>query len=263
MAVAYGAGTIREKPAQEGLAYLLENLMFQGSENVPPSSTSAIVQKVGGELNATTTADKALFYETLPSNYLALALWLESDRMKSLAITPGGHREDADRRSSKAAPDRLASDPLFRDLRGIRLPPLPGRSLRPPPHRDGRGAELILREAGDRWPSTRPTTSPTTPSWPSSAISTRPGRGSSWRGISIPSRRAPTCPRRPVPSFDPAQRRRRPHGPRRHRTAPASTWVSGSSPSSPGDVYALRILEYLLAEGETSRLRDRLIRQAT
>ncbi|MCK7514327.1 MAG: insulinase family protein [Desulfobacterales bacterium] len=76
------------RPGQEGLAYLLENLMFQGSENISPLQHIAFVQKVGGELNATTTPDKALFYETLPSNQLALALWLESDRMKSLAITP-------------------------------------------------------------------------------------------------------------------------------------------------------------------------------
>jgi predicted Zn-dependent peptidase len=88
VAVAYRAGTLYEKPSQEGLAYLLENLMFQGSENVGPLQHVAFIQKVGGELNATTTPDKALFYETLPSNQLALALWLESDRMKSLALTP-------------------------------------------------------------------------------------------------------------------------------------------------------------------------------
>lgn len=87
VAVGYGAGTIREQPGQEGLAYLLENLMFQGSENVGPLQHVGYVQNVGGELNATTGVDKSLYYQTLPSNHLALALWLESDRMRSLAIT--------------------------------------------------------------------------------------------------------------------------------------------------------------------------------
>jgi zinc protease len=86
--VAYGAGSIREERGQVGLAYLLENLMFQGSENVSPLQHLNFIQKVGGELNANTTLDKTLFYETLPSNQLALALWLESDRMKALAFTP-------------------------------------------------------------------------------------------------------------------------------------------------------------------------------
>jgi zinc protease len=88
--VAYGAGSIRERPGQIGLAYLMENMMFQGSENVSPLQHINFVQQAGGELNANTTLDKALFYETLPSNQLSLALWLESDRMKSLILTPAG-----------------------------------------------------------------------------------------------------------------------------------------------------------------------------
>jgi len=84
--VAYGAGTIWEQRGQIGLAFLMENLMFQGSENVSPLQHLNFIQKTGGELNANTTLDKALFYETLPSNQLALALWLESDRMRSLSI---------------------------------------------------------------------------------------------------------------------------------------------------------------------------------
>src|SRR5512143_3194455 len=51
LAVGYSAGTLREKPGQEGLAYLVENLMFQGSDNVSPLQHVSFVQKVGGELN--------------------------------------------------------------------------------------------------------------------------------------------------------------------------------------------------------------------
>jgi len=85
--VAYGAGPVREQPGKSGLAYLMENLMFQGSENVSPMQHINYVQRIGGEFNANTSFDKTYFYETVPSNQLALALWLESDRMASLAIT--------------------------------------------------------------------------------------------------------------------------------------------------------------------------------
>src|SRR5512141_1309603 len=112
VAVGYGAGTLREKAGQEGLAYLLENLMFQGSDNVAPLQHLSFVQKVGGEPDPTTTPDKALFYETLPSNQLPLALWLESDRMKSLVITPAAitrTREDL----LKEHENRAAADPYL------------------------------------------------------------------------------------------------------------------------------------------------------
>jgi len=110
--VAYGAGTIWEQRGQIGLAYLMENLMFQGSENVSPLQHLNFIQKTGGELNANTTLDKALFYETLPSNQVALALWLESDRMRSLSINRQGvERTKMDLLETHRR--RLASDPYL------------------------------------------------------------------------------------------------------------------------------------------------------
>ena len=86
VAVAYHVGSTYEKPGKAGLAYLLENLMFQGSENVGRMQHISLIRRVGGIMNAATTPDLALFYQTVPSNQLALVLWLESDRMKSLEI---------------------------------------------------------------------------------------------------------------------------------------------------------------------------------
>jgi predicted Zn-dependent peptidase len=85
--VAYAAGPVREQLGRSGLAYLMENLMFQGSENVSPMQHINYIQRIGGEFNANTAFDKTYFYETVPSNQLALALWLESDRMAAPAIT--------------------------------------------------------------------------------------------------------------------------------------------------------------------------------
>jgi zinc protease len=84
--MAYKVGSIHERPGKSGLAHLLENLMFQGSRNVGQMQHISFIQKIGGILNAVTREDKTLFYQTVPSNQLALVLWLESDRMNSLNI---------------------------------------------------------------------------------------------------------------------------------------------------------------------------------
>jgi len=86
--VAYKVGSTEEEPGKTGLANLLENLMFQGSRNVGQMQHYSFIQKIGGTLNAVTTDDKTIFYQTVPSNQLALVLWLESDRMKTLNISP-------------------------------------------------------------------------------------------------------------------------------------------------------------------------------
>jgi zinc protease len=85
--VAYKVGSINEKRGKTGLAHLLENLMFQGSRNVGQMQHISFIQRIGGILNAVTTEDKTIFYQNVPSNQLALVLWLESDRMKTLNIS--------------------------------------------------------------------------------------------------------------------------------------------------------------------------------
>jgi zinc protease len=84
--LAYQAGSLYEQPGKTGLAYLLENMMFMGSLNVGPMQHLGYINRVGGEPGARTAEDIAYFYQTVPSNQLALVLWLESDRMKALEI---------------------------------------------------------------------------------------------------------------------------------------------------------------------------------
>ncbi len=86
--ITYNVGSINEEAGKTGLAYLLENLMFQGSENIGRMQHISFIQRIGGTLNAATTEDKTIFFQTVPSNQLALVLWLESDRMKTLDINP-------------------------------------------------------------------------------------------------------------------------------------------------------------------------------
>ncbi len=82
----YHVGSKNEKPGRTGFAHLFEHLMFKGSKNVLPEAHTSFVASVGGQSNAYTTDDETVFWETLPSQYLPLALWLEADRMATLRI---------------------------------------------------------------------------------------------------------------------------------------------------------------------------------
>jgi len=86
VAVAYRVGSIHEPPGKSGLAYLMEHMMFSGSADVPPQQHFNNINRVGGNLNARASEDMSIFYQTVPSNQLALILWMESDRMRYLEI---------------------------------------------------------------------------------------------------------------------------------------------------------------------------------
>lgn len=84
----YEVGSVDEHPSKTGFAHLFEHLMFQGSANVEPGEHMALIEAVGGTVNATTSNDRTNYYETVPRSALELALWLEADRLESLSITP-------------------------------------------------------------------------------------------------------------------------------------------------------------------------------
>ncbi len=87
VAVYYNVGSRNERDGRTGFAHLFEHMMFQGSENVPKAGHFQYIMKAGGTMNGTTSSERTNYYETLPANQLPLALWLESDRMRSLAVT--------------------------------------------------------------------------------------------------------------------------------------------------------------------------------
>ena len=83
----YSVGSRNERVGRSGFAHLFEHMMFQGSANVKKAEHFQLVQRAGGSLNGSTQEDRTNYFETIPSNRLNLALWLEADRMRSLAIT--------------------------------------------------------------------------------------------------------------------------------------------------------------------------------
>jgi zinc protease len=89
IAVTYNAGSRDEKQGRTGFAHLFEHMMFQGSENVGKGEHLIIVENNGGNVNGNTTPDRTQYFETLPANQIDLGLFIEADRMRSLAITQG------------------------------------------------------------------------------------------------------------------------------------------------------------------------------
>jgi zinc protease len=82
----YHVGSKNERPGRTGFAHLFEHLMFKGSKNVDPEGHTSMIASIGGQSNAFTTEDETTFWETAPSQYLPLMLWLEADRMATLRI---------------------------------------------------------------------------------------------------------------------------------------------------------------------------------
>src|SRR5918998_1270585 len=80
----YHVGSANERPGRTGFAHLFEHMLFQGSADVGANEHFELVQRAGGTLNGSTWLDRTNYFETVPSNQLELALWLEADRMGRL-----------------------------------------------------------------------------------------------------------------------------------------------------------------------------------
>lgn len=87
LCVTYDIGARNEQSGRSGFAHLFEHMMFQGSRNVGKGQHFTLISERGGSMNGTTSADRTNYFEVLPSNALELGLWLEADRMKTLAVT--------------------------------------------------------------------------------------------------------------------------------------------------------------------------------
>ena len=209
--VTYDVGSRVEPEGKTGFAHLFEHLMFEGRRTSAKGEHFRLVAEAGGTMNGTTSEDRTNYFETLPSECLDLALFLEADRMRALVLTAGEARQPArGGEGGKAAPRRQpALRPLVRDGRraGVRRLRVPA-----PRHRvDGRPRPRD--RSTTRKTSTAGTTRRGTPSSASSATST---------------------PKTPSPA-SPARLRRRPGArerPRRSASRSRSRAASGARGST-------------------------------
>src|SRR5262245_31686615 len=86
IAVVYNVGSRDERTGRTGFAHLFEHMMFKGSENVGPGEHFYTIFANGGTMHGTTNKERTLYFETMPANHLDASLFLEADRMRSLAI---------------------------------------------------------------------------------------------------------------------------------------------------------------------------------
>jgi predicted Zn-dependent peptidase len=101
----YGVGARSEEKGRTGFAHLFEHMMFEGSKNAPKGAHFAQIEANGGSLNGSTHPDYTDYFEVLPANKLSTALWLESDRMRSLNIT----KENLDNQKEAVKQERRLS----------------------------------------------------------------------------------------------------------------------------------------------------------
>jgi zinc protease len=93
----YHVGSSREKPGRTGFAHLFEHIMFEGSKHVKEGEFDRLLESAGGDNNGSTAEDRTDYWQTVPSNALELALFLESDRMGYLLDIMSPARVDQQR----------------------------------------------------------------------------------------------------------------------------------------------------------------------
>jgi predicted Zn-dependent peptidase len=113
----YDVGSRNEQPGHTGLAHLFEHLMYRGSEHVADGQHYQLLDAAGGETNGSANEERTAFFETLPSNRLALGLWLEADRMRSLKITEQifSHQRDQTKQERQSRVDNQPYGAAFLD----------------------------------------------------------------------------------------------------------------------------------------------------
>src|SRR5437763_14585085 len=85
--VLYPVGSRDERPDRQGFAHMFEHMMFRGSAHVAPEEHMKRSGQVGGHSNAFTSFDQKVYVDTVPAQYLDMALWLEADRMASFKVS--------------------------------------------------------------------------------------------------------------------------------------------------------------------------------
>jgi hypothetical protein len=218
------------------------------------------VQRAGGTLNGSTWLDRTNYYETVPSNQLALALWLEADRMARLLPAMTQEKLDTQRDVVKNE-RRWSMDNQPYGTWWERLPALCyPEGTRSTTRSSGRWTTSTPRRSTTCGSSSPRTTRPTTPCSPWPATSTRPRRGGSSPSCSGPSRAA----RRAAAAADGAPRHRsaaRCASRRGRRPAVARLPRLPLPPFGTEAHYAAEVCAAVLGVRQGSRLAKALIRE--
>jgi zinc protease len=255
--VAYNVGSLNEHPQKTGLAYMLENLMFQGSRNIGPMQHIHFISKIGGVMNAVTTEERTMFYQTVPANQLALVLWLESDRMISLDINASKVKRTRDSLIEEIR-QRKIDDPYFESSLLFDQLLYPNKTYSHPVI----GSESDLREFTDEDVQDFYATYYV----PNNAVLCITGNFEKRKAIALVRKYFSTIPPgNPIPPFPSAEHLKLNEIVQdvENYLAPSPGYHLGyriPSSHSP-DFYALGIIETILLQGKSARLYKRLIQE--
>ncbi len=92
----YRVGSKHDPEGRSGFAHLFEHIMFKSTKNMPSEMLDRLTEDVGGFNNATTLDDATAYYEVVPSNYLETLLWAEAERMGSLNVDDPAFKSERD-----------------------------------------------------------------------------------------------------------------------------------------------------------------------
>jgi zinc protease len=257
--VVYDVGARNEERGRTGFAHLFEHMMFQGSKNVPRGEHFKLVTGHGGQLNGTTSADRTNYFEMLPSSELALGLWLEADRMKSLDVS---QKNFENQRAVVKEEYRMRIENAAYAPASIRLEELVFQGFWPYEHpsigtmRDLDGAQLDwVRAFHDAYYA------------PNVAVLSISGDFDESEALALvkryfgDARPQPNVPRYEPPPMPEQSKPRAAVVEDAHAKLPAvfSGWAI--PPSDDRDHYALVLAAMLLGDGESSRLHRALVRE--
>ncbi len=255
--ILYDVGGRNEERGHSGFAHLFEHMMFQGSRNVARGDHFKIVTAHGGQLNGTTSEDRTRYFELMPRSELPLALWLEADRLKSLDIS---QKNFENQRSVVEEEFRMRVGNAAYVPAEIRLEELVFQGYFPYEHppigsmRDLDAAQLEwVRAFHDAYYA------------PNNAVLSIAGDFDPDEAKALVTRFFGDAQRHEIPKYDP--------GPMPEQTSPRDAVVEDAHaklpalmygwaipPSNEPDHYALQMAASLLADGESSRLYQLLVR---
>jgi predicted Zn-dependent peptidase len=258
VAVVYNVGFRSEPEGRTGFAHLFEHMMFQGSAHVAKMEHIRLVESAGGLMNGHTLPDLTAYYEALPASGLELAMFLEADRMTSLSVSEENLHNQVD-----VVKEEIKVNVLNRPYGGFPWIPLPALAFDSYPNaHNGYGdfshlEQATVKESQDFY---------ATYYSPSNAVLAIVGACRPDNAIALAERYFGGIPRRKVPKNGPwpepplsADRRRVIPDPLVPQPAIA---IGYRSPDPVGDLGAYLVyyvLASLLADGDASRLRKRLI----
>lgn len=258
VSVYYDVGSRNEEKGRSGFAHLFEHMMFQGSANVGKGEHFGLIINRGGSANGTTSNDRTNYFETLPSNELELGLWLEADRMRSLAITQENF-ENQRQTVMEERRQRIDNQPYIPSM--LRINELAYGDYWPYAHSTiGDMQDLIDAplEAVQQFFDTHYA--------PNNAVLSIAGDFNPDEAMRLVEKHLGDIPARETPSFSPPalspqtkERRETMYDP--NATLPAFHLAYHIPQSRTPDHYALEVLALILGDGESSRLYQRLVKR--